>query len=245
MTAQQNIVRKRLNIRMPALGGQGAVTAAHIIATAADYEGYYAVSNPFFGAEKRMAPSESYARIGIEPIYDRGEVVYPDIIMVFHEQVITMGKSYTMPFYSGIKRNGIIIINTHEELLKKEDYDKLNALNVKVFNFPATKIAIEVAGTELSTNMAMIGALFGITQIVGLQAIEEGIKSRFMKKFVASGGTASLDSALERKFKKKLELIEKNLNTAKDAFERGLAWAKENGISPMLPPAPNKKEVAV
>jgi len=55
------MIRKRVNIRMPALGGQGAVTAAHIIATAADYEGYYAVSNPFFGAEKRMAPAESYA----------------------------------------------------------------------------------------------------------------------------------------------------------------------------------------
>ena len=244
MTIQQPI-RKRLNIRMPALGGQGAVTAAHIIATAADYEGYYAVSNPFFGAEKRMAPAESYARIGIEPIYDRGEVVYPDIIMVFHNHVITMGKSYTMPFYSGIKRNGIIIINTDEELLKPEDYKRLDSINVKVLNFPATKIAIDIAGTELSTNMAMIGALFGATQIVGLPAIEEGIKSRFMKKFVASGGTASLDSALERKFKKKLELIEKNLNTAREAFNIALEWAKENGISPMLPPAPMKKQEPV
>jgi hypothetical protein len=52
-----------------------------------------------------MAPAESYARIGVEPIFDRGEVVYPDVIMVFHPQVITMGKSYTMPFYSG-RRHG-------------------------------------------------------------------------------------------------------------------------------------------
>ncbi|RMH00613.1 MAG: ferredoxin oxidoreductase [Aquificota bacterium] len=227
--------RRRVNIRMPALGGQGAVTAAHIIATAADYEGYYAVSNPFFGAEKRMAPAESYARIAVVPIYDRGEVVYPDVIMVFHPQVITMGKSYTMPFYSGIKENGLIIINTEEDLLTDEDKEYLASLNVKVFNFPATKFAIDIAGTELSTNMAMIGALFGIIGCAGMEAIEEGIKSRFLKKFVASGGTASLDSALERKFKKKLELIEKNVNTARTSYELAQRWAQEQGIEPFLP----------
>ncbi|WPM31982.1 2-oxoacid:acceptor oxidoreductase family protein [Hydrogenobacter sp. T-2] len=237
------MTRRRVNIRMPALGGQGAVTAAHIIATAADYEGYYAVSNPFFGAEKRMAPAESYARIGMEPIYDRGEVVYPDVIMVFHPQVITMGKSYTMPFYSGIKKKGLIIINTEEDLLTDEDKERLEELEVKVFNFPATKFAIDIAGTELSTNMAMIGALFGSIGAVGVEAIEEGIKSRFLKKFVASGGTASLDSALERKFKKKLELIEKNLNTAKAAYELAQRWAQEQGLEPFLPPPPKKVAV--
>lgn len=236
-------MKRRLNIRMPALGGQGAVTAAHIIATAADFEGYYAVSNPFFGAEKRMAPAESYARIGLDPIYDRGEVVYPDIIMVFHPQVITMGKSYTMPFYSGIKQNGLIIINSDEELLSDEDLKRLEELNVKVLNINATKYALEVAGTELSTNMAMIGALFGATGIVGISSIEEGIKSRFLKKFVASGGTASLDSALERKFKKKLELIEKNINTAKGAYEQSQKWAKEQGLEPFLPQPERKVAV--
>jgi pyruvate ferredoxin oxidoreductase gamma subunit len=227
--------RRRINVRMPAIGGQGAVTAAHIIATAADHAGYYAVSNPFFGAEKRMAPAESYVRIGIEPIYDRGEVVYPDVIMVFHSQVITMGKSYTMPFYSGIKKNGLIIINAEEDLLTDRDKEFLESLNVKVFNFSATKFAIDIAGTELATNMAMIGAFFGITQIAGMDSIEEGIKARFLKKFVASGGTMSLDSAIERKFKKKLELIEKNINTAKAAYELANRWAKDQGIEPWLP----------
>ncbi|EQD27676.1 Pyruvate:ferredoxin oxidoreductase gamma subunit, partial [mine drainage metagenome] len=55
----------------------------------------------FLVAEKRMAPAEAYARIGPEKIYDRGELVFPDVVMVFHPQVITMGKSYTMPFFSG------------------------------------------------------------------------------------------------------------------------------------------------
>jgi len=236
--------RRLVSIRMPALGGQGAVTAAHIIATAADNEGYYAVSNPFFGAEKRMAPSESYARIGVVPIYDRGEVVYPDVIMVFHPQVITMGKSYTMPFYSGIKEKGLILINSEHDLLNKEDKELLESKNVYVLTRDFTKFAVEIAGTELATNMAMLGALFGAMGIVSKESIEEGIKARFLKKYVASGGTASLDSAIERKFKRKLELIEKNLATASAAYDLAREWAQSQGMEPFLPPPPLKEKVA-
>ena len=86
----------RMNIRISGLGGQGAVTAAHLLAMAANKDGKFSISNPFFGAEKRMAPAESYARIGTERIYDRGELVYPDVIMIFHPQVITC-LLYTSP----------------------------------------------------------------------------------------------------------------------------------------------------
>ena len=124
----------RMNIRISGLGGQGAVTAAHLLAMAANKDGKFSISNPFFGAEKRMAPAESYARIGSERIYDRGELVYPDVIMVFHPQVITMQKSYTAPFYSGIKENGLVIINTPQDLLSDEDHKTLEDLNVKVLS---------------------------------------------------------------------------------------------------------------
>ena len=69
------MIKRRINIRMSGLGGQGAVTAAHVMAMAASRDGKYAISNPFFGAEKRMAPAESYCRIGLNRIYDRGELV--------------------------------------------------------------------------------------------------------------------------------------------------------------------------
>jgi len=153
-----------MNIRISGLGGQGAVTAAHLLAMAANRDGLFSISNPFFGAEKRMAPAESYARIGPEKIYDRGELVYPDVIMIFHPQVITMQKSYTAPFYSGLKDNGVIIINTNVNLLSTEDEDMLGKKNVTVFNHDATSLALEIGKTELSTNMAMIGACAGATK---------------------------------------------------------------------------------
>jgi pyruvate ferredoxin oxidoreductase gamma subunit len=231
------MAKDSIKVRLPGLGGQGAVTAAHIAATAADTDGYFAVSNPFFGAEKRMAPSESYARIGTVPIYDRGEVIYPDIVMIFHPQVITMGKSYTMPFYAGIKDNGLVIINSDIDLLTDVDKKILADKNVKVLTRDFTKFAIEQAGTELATNMAMLGALFGALGTISKSAIEEGIKDRFLKKYTASGGTATLDSVIEKKFKKKKELIQKNLDTASAAYDLTAAWAKEVGLEQILEPS--------
>src|SRR5579863_802863 len=220
-------MRKRVNIRMSGLGGQGVVTSAHVLATACSKEGKYAISNPFFGAEKRMAPAESYVRVGPERIYDRGELVYPDVILVFHPQVITMMKSYTSPFYAGIKRGGLLIINTDSPLLCDEDIAFLESLEVPVFEFPATTLALDVAGTELSSNMAMLGGLIGVTRLVQMESMEMALQDRFGKKYVASGGTATLDEAIKKKFAKKEQLLAKNMETITRGFDLGVAWAQK------------------
>ncbi len=220
----------RMNIRISGLGGQGAVTAAHLLAMAANRDGKFSISNPFFGAEKRMAPAESYCRVGTERIYDRGELVFPDVIMVFHAQVITMQKSYTAPFYSGIKENGLVIINTPADLLNDEDHKTLEDLNVNVFNHDATKLALEIGKTELSTNMAMIGACMGVTNIVSLKSMEGALQERFGKKYVASGGTATLDEAIKKKYAKKEQLLEANMNTIIESVKMGEEWAKTQDL---------------
>ncbi len=224
-------MKTRMNIRISGLGGQGAVTAAHVLAMAANNDGLFSISNPFFGAEKRMAPAESYARIGPEKIYDRGELVFPDVIMVFHAQVITMQKSYTAPFYSGIKEGGVVIINTTDDLLSKADHERLDKLNVTVYNTDATSMALEIGGTELSTNMAMIGACAGVTRVVTLEGLDKAIQDRFGKKYVASGGTASLDQAITKKYAKKEMLLKKNIACINESHKRAVEWAKDKNLA--------------
>jgi len=220
----------RMNIRISGLGGQGAVTAAHLLAMAANKDGKFSISNPFFGAEKRMAPAESYARIGSERIYDRGELVYPDVIMIFHPQVITMQKSYTAPFYSGIKENGLVIINTSDDLLSEEDHQRLEDLNVAVLNHDATKLALEIGKTELSTNMAMLGACAGVTKVVSLKALDGALQDRFGKRYVASGGTATLDEAIKKKYAKKEMLLKANMDCITESYKMASAWAEKQDL---------------
>ncbi|MEN8304352.1 MAG: 2-oxoacid:acceptor oxidoreductase family protein [Campylobacterota bacterium] len=211
---------KRYNMRISGLGGQGVVTTAHILGAAMDNAGKYASLVPFFGSEKRMAPVEAYVRASTQPIYEVGEVVYPDIILIYHAQVVTHGKSYTMPFYTGLKPNSLIIINTDAPVLNEDDLKVLKELNAKVVQFDATALAMKIAGTELATNMAMMGMLLGLTKLVTEDNIEAAVKERFLgNSFVASGGTAALDSAIEKKFKKKEQLLAKNMEVINKTFE--------------------------
>ena len=211
---------ERYNIRISGLGGQGVVTTAHILGAAMDNAGKFASLVPFFGSEKRMAPVEAYVRASTEPIYEVGEVIYPDIIMIYHSQVVTHGKSYTMPFYTGLKPNSLIIINTDRDVLFPEDVEVLRKLNATVVQFDATALAMKIAGTELATNMAMMGMVLGLTKLVNEENIEAAVRERFLgNSFVASGGTAALDSAIEKKFKKKEDLLAKNMEVINATFK--------------------------
>jgi pyruvate ferredoxin oxidoreductase gamma subunit len=227
--AQSIANRRRYNMRISGLGGQGVVTSAHILGASMDNAGKYASLVPFFGSEKRMAPVEAYVRASSEEIYEVGEVVYPDIIMIYHPQVVTHGKSYTMPFYTGLKKDALIIINSDIDVLEEEDKEILRNLNAKVVQFEATELAMKVAGTELATNMAMMGMVLGLTGLVTEDNIEKAVRERFLgTSFVASGGTASLDSAIEKKFKKKEELLAKNMEVINKTFEMAASVDLEN-----------------
>ncbi len=222
----------RFNIRMAGVGGQGVVTGSHIFSTAVINAGGESTIVPFYGSEKRMAPVESYVRVSDEPIYEIGEITFPHIIMIFHPQVITHGKSYTNPFYFGLKQDGVALIN-HERTMKLEpDQEReLKELNAQLYYLPATKLSLEVAGIDLATNMAMVGAIGAITGLTNMEALAQAVKDRFLGKgFVVSGGTAALDSVVERKFKKKAELIDKNLAVVRAAWEYAVdkGWAKES-----------------
>jgi pyruvate ferredoxin oxidoreductase gamma subunit len=210
-----------MSIRMSGLGGQGVVTAAHILGMAAYKDELQVTVNPFFGAEKRLAPAESYVRISQEPIYERGEILYPSLIMVFHPHVITLGKSYTMPFFDGLEAGGTIIINSASALdLSEEERDNLAKLDAQVYYVPASEVAMEVSGTHLSTNIAMLGALYRLQQLPSLDALESAMLERFGgSKFVASGSTAALDDAVKEKFNKVSQMIEKNLEVIQKAGE--------------------------
>ncbi len=218
---------KRFNIRMAGVGGQGVVTGSHILSTAVINAGGESTIVPFYGSEKRMAPVESYVRVSDEPIYEIGEITFPHIIIIFHPQVITHGKSYTNPFYYGLKDDGVALINNEGPMkLEKDQARELEERRARLYYLPATKISLDVAGMDLATNMALMGAIGCITGLTNMEALTQAVKDRFLGKgFVVSGGTAALDSVVERKFKKKQELIDKNVAVMQAAWD----YAQEQG----------------
>ena len=68
--------------------------------------------------------------------------------------------------------------------------------------------------------MAMCGAIAAIFGMPDMESIEASVKDRFIGKgIVVSGGTAALDSVIEKKFAKKAKLLEANMNTIKAAHQ--------------------------
>jgi len=215
---------------MAGIGGQGVVTASHIISNGVVISGGYSSLVPFFGSEKRNAPVESYVRISNQEIYEIGEIIFPNVLMIFHPSVITLGKSYTMPFYTGLKQGGIILINSGTPLkFSRDEQRELEEKEAKLWYLPATEIANEVAKTDLATNMAMCGAISAIFGLPDLKSLGESVKDRFIGKgIVTSGGTAALDSAIEKKFAKKQKLLEANQKTLEATYKYAVEQGWEN-----------------
>ena len=66
----------------------------------------------------------------------------------------------------------------------------------------------------------------GVTKVVTIDSLDKALQDRFGKKYVASGGTATLDEAIKKKYAKKEMLLEANMNTIIKAYEMAGEWAE-------------------
>ncbi len=167
------MVKILIEVRFHGRGGQGAVTAADLLAVAGFKEGYYTLSFPMFGAEKRGTPVVSFLRISDEPIVARDEVYNPDYVVVLDPTVME-----TVNVVAGLKKGGMLIANypKSSEDLKKEV--KADELGIKVATINATKMAMEVLGRPI-TNTTMVGAFGGATRLISLETLVEVVKKWF------------------------------------------------------------------
>jgi 2-oxoisovalerate ferredoxin oxidoreductase gamma subunit len=156
-----------LEIRFHGRGGQGAVTAARLLAEAAFIEGNYCQAFPFFGAERRGAPVVAFTRIDKKPIRNRSQVYEPNYVVVLDPTL-----TETVNVAAGLKRGGIIVLNAKEVPENIKGY--------KMALVDATSIAIKNLGVPI-TNTTMLGALAKSTGIVSLDSVKKVIEKRFGK----------------------------------------------------------------
>jgi len=159
-----------LEVRWHGRGGMGAVTSAELVARAAISEGKYAQSFPSFGPERRGAPVLAFVRISDQFIRIRTAIHEPDVVAV-----LDPGLLHTVDVTSGLKKNGIIIVNSRKSPAEvKTDF----GYKWSVATVNATRIAAETIGMPI-TNTAMIGALLKITEAVRADSVIEQLNERF------------------------------------------------------------------
>ncbi|OWT32870.1 pyruvate ferredoxin oxidoreductase [Methanobrevibacter sp. 87.7] len=164
-----------IEIRFHGRGGQGAVTAAEILAKAAFEDGKYAQTFPSFGVERRGAPVAAFTRIDDKPIQLRYQIYNPDHIIVLDD-----GLANVVDIYSGIKENSDVVINTRHDI---------SSDRVPVYKIDATKIALETLGRPI-VNTIILGYFAKKTNIVSIESLEKVIRDVFPGKVAEKNVTA-------------------------------------------------------
>jgi len=159
-------------IRIHGRGGQGNVTAADLLAVAIFEDGRFTQAFPYFGSERMGAPVTAFVRVDDEAIRARGQVKYPDYLIVQDPTLVG-----AVNLFEGLKGDGIALVNSEKDP-SQLDIDDLKATLVTV---PAFKIAEEVIGRPIP-NTVLLGAFAAATGVVSLEAIKASILARFKGK---------------------------------------------------------------
>ena len=164
-----------LEIRWHGRGGQGAVTAAELLAKAAIAEGLWAQAFPAFGPERRGAPVLAFTRISDHPIKLRVQIYEPDVVAVLDPSL--MGVT---DVGEGLKQGGVAVVNSAKD---PSEFREVFPSASRIVAVDATRVALEELKAPI-VNTAMLGAVTRAIEDkipLPLEKLEEAILERFAK----------------------------------------------------------------
>lgn len=190
-----------IEMRIHGRGGQGAVVASEILASAIFEEGNFAQSFPAFGVERRGAPVSAYVRMDRSPVLIRSKIYSPNHVIILDSTLMDF-----VDVTSGLQEDGWIIINSDRESVNFKPMKKY-----KVATIDASSIALEYGlGSETApiVNTAILGAFSKVTGVVGIDAVLKAVGDLVPVKVEANL------SACRQGY----ELASRNLNSEKVKF---------------------------
>jgi len=180
-------------VRFHGRGGQGVVTAAELLASAAFREDRYAQAFPSFGSERMGAPVLSFCRIDDKPIRTREPVTEPDALLIQDPTLL-----HQAGIVGGLRPDGYVLVNSTRgvddlglaELEEQHHVGRLLAV-------PATSLAVADLGRPLP-GAPMLGGFAALTKAVSLDALLAAIAERFGDRpRVAAGNSAAARAAFD------------------------------------------------
>ncbi len=171
-------------LRIHGRGGQGAVIASKLLATAFFLEDRSVQSFPAFGVERRGAPVTAFLRVSDGPILLRCEVTEPDDLIVLDPTLIA-----AVDVTGGLKPGGSILINSERTAA---GYPEL-AARFRVGTVNASRIAAHHelgSKTQPIVNTAILGAFAVFSKLVSLDAVCRAIESEMTSRADANVAAA-------------------------------------------------------
>lgn len=182
-----------LEIRWHGRGGQGAKTAALLLADVAFETGKHVQGFPEYGPERMGAPITAYNRISDDVIRLHTNIYEPDYVVVVDETLLE-----SVDVTAGLSKDGAILVNTARSA--EEIRPELNGYEGRVYTVDARRISVDALG-KYFPNSPMLGAIVRVCDIME--------KERFFSE---------MQKLFQHKFAKKPEMIEGNMQALETAY---------------------------
>lgn len=186
-----------LEIRWHGRGGQGAKTASEMFAKIVFDSGKFVQSFPEFGPERAGAPMRAYNRIADTKIRMNHNIYSPDVVVILDPSLDIL------ECLSGIKEDGVVLINVSEENFNKLNLkEKIHNIdsNLKIYIIDGDKISKDELG-KVFPNISVMSALVKISNLIT------------EKKYFELG-----EMVIKNVFSQKESVIEGNINALKRAY---------------------------
>ena len=180
-------MRNLTEIRWHGRGGQGAKTAALLLADVAFQAGMHVQGFPEYGPERMGAPITAYDRISAKPIRVHSNIYEPDFVAVVDDTLL-----HSVDVTAGLKEDGGILINTEKSA--EEIVPMLKGYKGKIYLLDAHKVCMATLG-KYFPNTPMLSAIVQVSRV-----LEPG---RFI---------ADMEASFRHKFATKPQVIQGNMN---------------------------------
>ncbi|MGI6055620.1 MAG: 2-oxoacid:acceptor oxidoreductase family protein [Bilifractor sp.] len=186
-------MKNTVEIRWHGRGGQGAKTAALLLADVCFKTGAYVQGFPEYGPERMGAPITAFNRISRTPIRVHSNIYDPDYVVVVDETLL-----HAVHVTDGLKENGAIIVNTPKT--PDEIRPLLRGYRGRVVTVDARSISEQALGKNFP-NTPMLAATVAVSRVMDRDSF-----------------VANMRESFQHKFAKKPEVIDGNMRALEDAF---------------------------
>lgn len=188
-------MNKTVEIRWHGRGGQGAKTAALLLADVAFKTGRCVQGFPEYGPERMGAPITAFNRISEDRIRVHSNIYDPDYVVVVDETLL-----HSVDVTNGLKREGAVIVNTAKSA--REIQSLLRGYKGRVLTVDARHISETTLGKNFP-NTPMLAATAAVTGIMSKEDFLKEMQASFAHKFakkpeVIIGNMAALEMAYDK-----------------------------------------------
>ena len=188
-------MNKTVEIRWHGRGGQGAKTAALLLADVAFKTGCCVQGFPEYGPERMGAPITAFNRISDDRIRVHSNIYDPDFVAVVDETLL-----HSVHVTDGLKEDGALIVNTPKS--SKEIRCMLRGYRGRIITVDARRISEKTLGKNFP-NTPMLAATAAVTGIMSREDFLREMRLSFQHKFakkpeVIRGNMEALEMAYDR-----------------------------------------------